>query len=87
MNFYREEFYTYLTEIKKSSVNTLSSYLRDIDGFIDFLVYKNISPECVTAAIVTDYSDTLTRAGKSDSTITRVLSSIRCYFIRSRIRS
>lgn len=80
MTDYKNEFYNYLINVKKSSANTVESYMRDIDSFLNYLNSFKIKPEKVTTDIIEQYTDSLTRMGRSTSTITRVISSIRCYF-------
>lgn len=75
------DFYLYLKNKKKSSENTLSSYQRDIKSFIDFLHSKKItSPLEIDYQIIELYVKKLKKAGKSDATISRSLSSLRCFF-------
>ena len=79
MTDYKSEFYNYLINVKKSSANTIESYMRDIDSFLNYLTSFKIKPEKVTPDIIEQYTDSLKRMGRSSSTVTRVISSIRCY--------
>ena len=81
MKSYIKEFEVYLKETKKSSNNTLESYLRDVNQFAfycDSLKMRAVSS--IKQSNISDYIDSLTKAGKSNSTTTRVLASLRCYF-------
>ncbi len=81
MNKYVEEFSTYLTDVKKASVNTCLSYIRDITQFETHLTMAGVgnileaSPEDVAA-----YIESLDHAGKSDSTILRATAALKCFF-------
>lgn len=80
MTDYKNEFYNYLVNVKKSSSNTIQSYMRDIDSFLNYLHSFKIKPEKVTHDIIEQYTDSLSKMGKSNATVTRVISSIRCYY-------
>lgn len=81
MKAYINEFEIYLKETKNSSSNTLESYIRDVSqfsGFCDALKLRSVLS--VKQSHIVDYIDSLSKAGKSSATITRVLASLRCYF-------
>ncbi len=81
MNAYINEFEIYLKDVKKSSGNTLESYVRDINAFAAYcegLKLKSLSS--VKQNDIGEYIDSLSRSGKSAATTTRVLASLRCYF-------
>ncbi len=81
MKAYIKEFEIYLKEIKKSSSNTLESYLRDVTQFSVFCDNLKLrSTSSVKQTHITEYVETLKKAGKSTSTVTRVLASLRCYY-------
>ncbi len=74
-------FCEYLTTQKKSSANTLSSYQRDIKSFIVFLQYSRIkSFNKIDINVIDKYVEYLKKENKSPSTISRNLSSLRCFF-------
>lgn len=74
-------FCEYLTTQKKSSINTLTSYQRDIKSFIVFLQYSRIkSFNKIDINVIDKYVDYLKKENKSASTISRNLSSLRCFF-------
>lgn len=81
MKAYIKEFEVYLKEIKKSSSNTLESYVRDISQFSVFCENLKLrTSSSVKPDHITQYIDILLKNGKSTSTTTRVLASLRCYF-------
>lgn len=77
-----QQFETYLVDTKGVSDNTLESYMRDIRQYDSYLKTIGIdSPADATADTFTKYIDTLGRAGRSNATMTRVVASVRCYYI------
>jgi len=81
MNFYITDFKGFLQQKKDVSVSTLDSYLSDTNKFSDYIngmSIDNISR--VTSAEIEKYVKFLTKKGQSNSTITRNIASIRCYF-------
>lgn len=77
---YTEQFEKYLIENKKSSSNTVESYLRDINQYILYCNSQKMNPENADSAFLGDYLDYLTVKDKSDSTKTRIIASIRCFY-------
>lgn len=81
MKAYIREFEIFLKETKKSSSNTLESYLRDVSQFASFCdTLKLRSTSSVKTAHINDYIVSLQKAGKSEATVTRVIASLRCYY-------
>jgi len=81
MTQYFDEFCEYLILKKKTSDNTLSSYKRDVKSFIIYLQTKKISDiKLVDANAINSYIRRIKKDGKSQATISRVLSSLRCFF-------
>ncbi len=75
------QFSDYLTNQKSNSVNTQESYLRDVSFFRDFLEYKGIiSPIDVDEDIIEEYADHLRDLGRSATTVSRTVSSLRCFY-------
>jgi integrase/recombinase XerD len=72
---------TYLLNVKKSSANTVASYIRDLRQF-DIYVNEVLDSalEQVTAEQATVYFAWLTNAGKSAATVTRSLASIKGFY-------
>lgn len=81
MKDYRNEFEYYLINGKGVSKNTLESYMRDINQFTDYVVTTDVdSIAAIDCGCVSKYIDHLKAAGRSYSTMTRVIASVRCYF-------
>ncbi len=76
MTDYYAQFKDYLGNQKSS--NTIESYLRDVSNYLDFL--KDTSPVDVDTAKVEEYVLNLKELGKTMSTISRNLSSVRCFY-------
>lgn len=76
-----ENYFNYIKDEKKLSDNTVDAYIRDISQFSDYLNDKgkyNLLNSNKTVIIT--YLSYLQRDGKSISTISRNLSSIRCLY-------
>lgn len=81
MKAYIKEFEVFLRETKKSSSNTLESYIRDLSQFASYCdSLKLRTAASVKQETVTEYLDSLHKAGKSAATTTRVLATLRCYY-------
>ena len=75
-----EAFRTYLTTEKKSSANTVSSYVRDLTQFERYLEQEGGSLADVTTETIENYDSWLTGKGKSAATVTRSLASLKCFY-------
>ncbi|MBQ3090265.1 MAG: site-specific tyrosine recombinase XerD [Oscillospiraceae bacterium] len=75
-----EEFKNYLTTEKRSSANTISSYMRDVNQFVDYLDHHDMEVVDVDQAAIQAYIQWLTGQGKSAATVTRALASLKCLF-------
>ena len=81
MTDYLAEYRDYLSESKGASANTLESYTRDIRQFIRYLSEHNVEdPTTVTADQIHRYFESLHLFGRSQSTVTRSLASVRSYY-------
>jgi integrase/recombinase XerD len=73
------QFENYLRQEREASLNTLSSYVRDVRQFAAFLpegtLWQDVSREQVTG-----YIDSLTKSGKSPSTAQRTAASLKSFF-------
>lgn len=80
MDKYIEDYKEYL-KAKKLSTNTVSSYIYDINSFQDYLSsqYKTELISARKAQILT-YLVSLQKSGKSSSTISRTISSLKSFF-------
>lgn len=75
------EFESYLEKEKKASGNTLASYMRDVKSFEKFMtINKKKALVQTTHKFIQDYVSDLLASGKSNATITRGISSLRCFF-------
>lgn len=76
-----EIFEKYLRDEKKASSNTVSSYLRDIRQYCDYLdTHTNSSIESASEEDVGDYIEHLRAAGKSVATVSRSIASIKSMY-------
>ncbi len=74
-------FNSYLIEEKKSSNNTVESYMRDVLQFSAFCTANKISSiSAVTATVINKYLGYLDVSGKSEATKLRILASLRSFF-------
>lgn len=78
MQEFIDEFREYLIEYKHSSPNTLDSYLRDVTYFSHYLGTRDFLE--VDQKLVEEYISHLKEQGKSDSTITRNVASLRSFY-------
>jgi len=76
-----EKFHTYLTDVKKASSNTLSSYLRDIRQYGEYLEsHEEIGYTDADEDVVCGYIDWLRAAGKSVATVSRNIASLKNFY-------
>ena len=72
---------TYLREEKRASTNTLSSYLRDLRQFSEYLAARRLNDlRKVTPDGIKDYVAWMTDKGKSAATVTRSVASIKSFY-------
>ncbi len=76
---YITDFSSYLLNVKKCSENTYQSYIRDINNFIKYFSGGK-TPEHLTSSDISLYISYLKDKKFSDSTLSRVLASIRCFY-------
>ena len=70
----------YLVREKHASQNTVSSYLRDISQFADYLQARGPALLEVTAETVQSYMDWMLSRGKSAASVTRFLASVKSFY-------
>lgn len=76
-----QSFENHLKKNKKASDNTIISYIRDINKFSSFITLKNIIDiTAVTEKHIKEYVEYMMQSGKSVSTISRTLSSLKNFF-------
>ena len=72
-----KDYEVFLTTEKKASANTLSSYLRDVRQFAAYLEREERALDDVTQSDVERYVKYLVSKGKSVSTVTRAVASLK----------
>lgn len=78
---YVEAFQHYLADEKHASQNTLSSYLRDIHQFQNWLITStDVAMEKANRELIEDYLHHLEHIGKSPATITRCTASLKSFY-------
>ena len=81
MTDYYSDFRDYLVNHKSNSENTRDSYLRDVGSFLDFIANRGIaSPLNVDEKLIDGYIGHLRDIGRSNTTISRNASSLRCFY-------
>lgn len=71
----------YLSKVKQASNNTVSSYMRDIRQFSEWLMHSGeIDILSVTQSNISDYLSDLQDQGKSGATVSRVLASLKNFY-------
>ncbi len=70
----------YLVKVKQASGNTVSSYMRDIRQFTDWLHQREEDIPDVTSLDVSDYLGEIQSKGKSGATASRSLASLKNFF-------
>lgn len=76
-----EQFEKYLTDVKKSSSNTMSSYLRDIRQLSAYLeTHFQGGLADADKTILAQYVGFLKSSGKSAATIARCIASMKCFY-------
>ena len=71
----------YLTKVKQASGNTVSSYMRDIRQYADWLQNKEgIELLSVSQQNIRDYLQHLQSEGKSGATASRTLASLKNFY-------
>ena len=76
-----ERYGAYLKEEKHASQNTISSYLRDVSQFAEYLRnYEDASLREATSEMVQGYMNWMMGRGKSVASVTRFLASIKSFY-------
>ena len=71
----------YLTKVKQASSNTVSSYMRDIRQFAQWLGQQEVSGILSASQLnISSYLDHLQQEGKSGATVSRVLASLKNFY-------
>ena len=80
MNNFSNDFKLFLQNRKKSSDNTVQSYLRDLNQFFSCCTAKKLSIKSVNSSDINRFLEHLSAIGKSEATKTRVIAALRCYY-------
>lgn len=80
MSDYIVAYKTYLLNVKKSSANTVESYIRDVHQYFEYCTSIGKSAEKINSNDFNGYLNYLTALGKSEATKTRILASLRCFY-------
>ncbi len=76
-----ERYESYLSGEKKASLNTLSSYLRDIRQLCEYLSsHKDCCLDSATEEDLSDYVVWMRSSGKSVATVSRTIASIKNFY-------
>ena len=75
-----EDYEINLVQVKQASENTVASYMRDLNQFSAYLQESNIALEDVERQTILDYMAHLQEKGKSSSTISRSVASLKSFF-------
>ena len=79
--YYYDRFNDYLVNVKKASVNTLSSYLRDIRQFGEYLSsHTEMDYSEADQTVLGEYIGWLRGSGKSVATVSRNIASLKCFY-------
>ena len=71
----------YLTKVKQASANTVSSYLRDIRQYAEWLEQnENVELQDATQLNISDYLQYIQQDGRSAATVSRSLASIKNFY-------
>lgn len=77
---YLHGYEKWLNSDKKAAANTISSYLRDVKQFLNYLSMNDLLAEQVNQRILEQYVKYLTAHGKSLATITRNIASLKSFY-------
>ena len=77
---YLKGYETYLTTEKKSSANTVSSYLRDVRQYLEYAQASKVNVAKATKADIERYSRRLSAEGKSPASVTRAMAALKSFY-------
>lgn len=77
---YLEGYENWLVSEKKAAANTLSSYLRDVRQFLNYLSANGLTAGQVDQYTLEQYIKHLVAHGKSQATITRNIASLKSFY-------
>ena len=77
---YLKGYETYLKTEKKSSANTISSYLRDVRQYLEYAVDNKLNVAKATKGDIEHYTRRLSTEGKSPASVTRAIASLKSFY-------
>ena len=77
---YLSGYEVWLSREKKASSNTLSSYLRDVRQFAEWIESEGVALSQVTQNDIKLYAKFLHKKGKSDATLVRSIASLKSFY-------
>lgn len=77
---YLKGYETYLKTEKKSSANTISSYLRDVRQYLEYAVDNKLNVAKATKGDIERYTRRLSAEGKSPASVTRAIASLKSFY-------
>jgi integrase/recombinase XerD len=78
---YVSGFVDYLQNSKSASDNTIQAYHRDINQFIGYVNDLGvISLDAIDSSTLNNFTASMIKKGRSDSTVSRCVASIRCFY-------
>lgn len=77
---YRKTFSEYLENQKPNSINTRESYLRDTAAFLTYIEKTDLPAKQADKSVIEDFLQSLAEKGRSLTTISRALASVRCFY-------
>lgn len=77
---YLSGYELWLSREKKAAENTLSSYLRDVRQFSEWLDEEGVALPQATQADIKQYASYLSKKGKSDATVIRSVASLKSFY-------
>ena len=77
---YLSGYEIWLAKEKKAASNTLSSYLRDVRQFSDWLENEGVALPQATQTDIKQYARYLSKKGKSDATVVRSVASLKSFY-------
>lgn len=82
MNTYVKEYTSFMTDIRHKSLNTVESYKRDVTQYISYLDGTGVTDiSSTTKTTVLSYLLYLQKEGRASSTVSRILASLRSYYL------
>lgn len=77
---YTEEFAGYLKQNKKSSANTIASYMRDLKKFDSYISADNLNYLSVNNKTVSSYISHMQSSGQAVSSVLRSIASLKAFY-------